>query len=109
MVTVDTCLALILKMNGIKQHPHHSVTSFKLNGKIVMTLNFEMKRCCLKLSSVDQSVFETAQPEVIYAVPNKWGKAGWTLFELSHVKISVLKDAMQCACEYAGAKSIVQK
>jgi len=65
-------------------------------------LDIPNKRVCMKLSDVDQSVFSTKDKVIVYPVPNKWGKLGWTFFELNKVNKNLCVDALQTAyCELA--------
>jgi hypothetical protein len=60
----------------------------------------------MKLSEVDQSVFSTPDKTIVYPVPNKWGKAGWTIFELSKVNKNLCMDALQMAYCGVAPKSL---
>jgi hypothetical protein len=62
----------------------------------------------LKLSPVDQSAFCLFDKTVIYAVPNKWGKQGWTFVELRKVKKEMLMDALTTAFCAVAPKSLAQ-
>jgi len=82
--------------------PHFEKTSFRIKKKIFATLDLKNNRACLKLSAVDQSVFSDFDSGVIYPIPNKWGKQGWTFIELKKVRKDLFKDALTCAyCEVA--------
>ena len=97
-----TSFALSFEMTDETQH--HEIISFRAKKKIFATLNKPENRACLKLSLIDQDVFSTTNPGVIYPVPNAWGKYGWTLVNLAKVKKVVFKDAMTCAyCNVAPA------
>ena len=41
---------------------------------------------------------------IFYPVPNKWGKQGWTMVELSNVRLEIFKDALMCSYENVTAK-----
>ena len=70
-----------------------------------MTMNAKENRICIRLNSVDQSVFASFDVSVIYPVPNAWGKYGWTLINLKKVKKEMLKDAVTTAyCHVAPPK-----
>jgi hypothetical protein len=42
-------------------------------------------------------VFCLIDQSAIYPVPNKWGKQGWTIFELTKVNGAMMKDALATA------------
>ncbi|GAB3933929.1 MmcQ/YjbR family DNA-binding protein [Larkinella terrae] len=77
--------------------PHFENTSFRVKKKIFATLAEKHNRACLKFSEVDQSVFSSFDQTVIYPVPNKWGKQGWTFIELAKVEEETLIDALKTA------------
>jgi hypothetical protein len=76
---------LALSFPETTEEPHFEKTSFRVRKKIFATYDEMNHRACLKLSEVDQNVFSTNQTGVIYPVPNKWGKQGWTFFEMDKI------------------------
>ncbi len=97
MVTASAFKQLALAMPNAIETPHFENTAFKIREKIFTTLNRKESRCCLKLSVIDQSVFCTFDKEVIFPMPDKWGKQGWILVNLRNVKKDMLKDALTTA------------
>ena len=81
----------------VQQAPHFENVSFKIKGKIFATLNEKENRACVKLNFIDQSVFCAYKKEVMYPVPNKWGKHGWTNISLLLIPQEMLHDALQTA------------
>jgi predicted DNA-binding protein (MmcQ/YjbR family) len=89
-------------LTAVTQSPHFEKPSYRIKNKIFMTHNLKENRVCVRLSEVDQNVFSTTNKDAIQPVPNKWGKYGWTLVSLKHVKKTVLKDIVTCAyCQVA--------
>lgn len=102
MVTIATFRKLALSFPEAVELPHFENASFRIGKKIFATLSEKNKKACLKLSEINQSVFSSFDKTIIYPVPNKWGKQGWTFIELSKVKKELLKDALTTAyCEVA--------
>lgn len=102
MVSIQNFKNLALSFPGVTEQPHFEKTSFRTNKKIFATLNEPENRACLKFSLVDQSVFCAFDKEVIFPVPNKWGKQGWTLIDLNKIRKPMLKDALtQAYCQVA--------
>ncbi|MBI3234336.1 MAG: MmcQ/YjbR family DNA-binding protein [Bacteroidetes bacterium] len=94
MVSFETLHQLALSYEGATEQPHFEKTSFRANKKIFATYDAKKQLACLKLSEVDQDVYSTLGKVAIYAVPNKWGKQGWTLFDLNIVSKELLADAL---------------
>lgn len=94
-----------LSFDEVREAPHFDKIAFKVKGKIFATLNLVHFRACVRLSPVDQHVFCAYKEDVIYPVPNAWGKYGWTLIHLKKVRKSMFKDAMTSAyCHVAPPK-----
>lgn len=101
MVAINTFRKLALSFPESIELPHFEKTSFRVKKKIFATLS-ENERACLKFSEIDQSAFCSFDKTIIYPVPNKWGKQGWTFIELRKVKRDMLIDALTTAyCEVA--------
>jgi hypothetical protein len=97
MVSFETVRKLALAFEEAEELPHFEKTSFRIKKKIFATLNVKENRACLKLSETDQSVFCAFDKEVMYPVPNKWGKQGWTLVNLKNIRKDMFSDAINCA------------
>jgi predicted DNA-binding protein (MmcQ/YjbR family) len=105
MVTESTCRELALSLPEAHEEPHFEKPSFRVGRKIFATLNRKENRICVKLSEIDQDVFSSFDSSIIYPVPNKWGKQGWTLVDLGRVREDMLRDILNAAyCEVAPVK-----
>ncbi|MFN8155008.1 MAG: MmcQ/YjbR family DNA-binding protein [Bacteroidia bacterium] len=105
MVKHETFTKLALSFAETSAGQHHEVISFKVKGKIFATLNPPFQRACVRLNPVDQDVFCAYDPEVMYRVPNAWGKYGWTNINLKKIRKEMLVDAIRSAyCTVAPAK-----
>ncbi len=105
MVSIKTLYSVALSFPETTEQPHFEKTSFRVGKKIFATYDKELNRVCIKLSEIDQDVFCTYHKEVIYPVPNKWGKQGWTFIELKKVPKEMFVDALTTAyCEVAPKK-----
>jgi hypothetical protein len=100
MITVANFKTLALSFPDVTELPHFDKTSFHISKKVFATLNEKENRACIRLSAIDQSVFCAFDLTVIYPVPNKWGKQGWTLINLAKIKKAMLKDALTQAYKY---------
>lgn len=106
MVTIDTFRQMALALPEVTEHPHAGNRAFKVGSKIVVTLNSAENRVCLKLSELDQDLFSAFDRTVIYPVPNKWGKHGWTLVSLQKVEVETLHDALIAAYCHVAPKRL---
>lgn len=105
MVTIEATRSFALSFDQAEEHPHFENIAFKVKKKIFATLNAKENRACLKLNEIDQSVFSSFDKQVMFPVPNKWGKQGWTLVNLEKVSEEMLRDALTTAyCTVAPSK-----
>ncbi len=105
MVDLNFLRTLALSFPEATEEPHFEKTSFRVKKKIFATYDDSKKRACIKLSEIDQNVFSSIDPKVIFPVDNKWGKQGWTLIEMNTVNPDLFKDALTTAyCEVAPKK-----
>ena len=105
MVTIDTFRKLALSFPEATEEPHFEKTSFRVKKKIFATYDDKYKRACIKLSEIDQDVFSSTDRTIIYPIPNKWGKQGWTFIEMKKVHKDLFADALTTAyCEVAPTK-----
>ena len=106
MITIDEFRKLAFSFSDVVELPHFDKTSFRVNKKIVATLDEKKNIAMLKLSLVDQSVFCDMSNGEIYPVSGAWGKQGATYFDLKKIKKKILKDAMQCSYNLVSAKKM---
>ena len=94
MVSINKFRLIALSLPETVEQPHFEKTSFRVKKKIFATLDEKQQKATLKFSLVDQSVFCLADKSAIYPVPNKWGKQGWTVIDLTKVNKTLLEDAL---------------
>jgi predicted DNA-binding protein (MmcQ/YjbR family) len=97
VVDIETIRKHAMILPNVTEEPHFEKTSFRINKKIFATYDAKKNRVCLKLDEINQSVFCAFDKRIIYPVDNKWGKQGWTLFEISEIKKEMMIDALNCA------------
>lgn len=93
----------------VTEEPHFDKTSFRIRKKIFTTLDTRHHRACVKLTEVDQSIFTSSDPKMIYAVPDKWGKMGWTYVELKKVNKKMLSALLTTAYCTVAPKTLAKK
>lgn len=108
MVTISTARALALSLPEATEKSHFETPDFRVRNKIFATLHKDKKRMVVKLSLVDQSVFSSFDKDVMYPIPNGWGRQGWTFIELSKVKKPMLTDALTTAWKTVAPPTLVK-
>ncbi len=94
MGSLKTARSIALKFEGAEEQTHFEKPSFRVKKKIFMTLDEPKNIACIKLSEIEQDIFCTIDANVIYPVPNKWGKQGWTLINLKLIKKELFVEAL---------------
>ncbi|OIV42957.1 MmcQ/YjbR family DNA-binding protein [Flavobacterium johnsoniae] len=94
MVSIENFRKTALSFENAIEEPHFEKTSFRVNKKIFATFDEKNNRAVLKLNEIDQSVFCASSEMIFYPIPNKWGKQGWTIVELSKVRPEMFEDAL---------------
>jgi hypothetical protein len=106
MVSVNTFRKMVTSFKEVEELPHFDKTSFRVRKKIFSTLEVKRKRACLKFTDMQQADFIAYNSDIVYPVPGKWGKMGWTYFELSKVPSSIVKDALRISYLDIAPKSL---
>jgi predicted DNA-binding protein (MmcQ/YjbR family) len=105
MITTESVRKLALAFEEATEEPHFEKTSFRIKKKIFASIDEVNKLVCIKLTEIDQSVFSAYDNTIIYPVPNKWGKQGWTFIDMKKVPAKMFKDALtQSYCTVAPKK-----
>lgn len=104
MVSIDTFRKLAMSFPNVTEEPHFEKTSFRINKKIFATFDEKNNNAILKLNEIDQSVFCSSSEMIFYPIPNKWGKQGWTIVELSKVRAEMFEDALILSYQNVVAK-----
>jgi len=106
MVDIEKAGQMALSLPGTAEQEHHGIPSFRANNRIFATIWVKENRMMVKLSPIDQSVFNSFDPSIFYPVPNKWGLKGATFVELNKVREDMLEDALNIAWQGATAKKL---
>ncbi|MBF4493932.1 MmcQ/YjbR family DNA-binding protein [Flavobacterium sp. MR2016-29] len=104
MVSIETFRKLAMSFPDATEEPHFEKTSFRVNKKIFSSFDEKNNQAVLKLNEIDQSVFCASSEMIFYPIPNKWGKQGWTIVELSKVRPEMFEDALIRSYENVIAK-----
>jgi hypothetical protein len=109
MVTVEVFRQMALSLPDTVELPHFEKTSFRVNKRIFATMDEKKKTAVLMFSPLEQSVFCAFDKTIIYPVPGGWGRQGCTVFELSKMKKTMMKDALEVVYNEILAKSKKKK
>lgn len=93
VVSSATFTKMALSFPEAEEAPHFEKNSFRVRKKIFATLNEAENRATIKLSEIDQSVF-CCNEVLMFPVPNKWGKQGWTHINLNTIPEEMCLDAL---------------
>jgi predicted DNA-binding protein (MmcQ/YjbR family) len=97
MISIKTFRQIALSFEGATEEPHFEKTSFRVKKKIFATLNEKENRATIKLSLEEQDLFCVYDKDVMFPVPNKWGKQGWTHINLKTIPREMCEDALRTA------------
>lgn len=89
MITFAQVEEFALSLEATDRHPHFNITSFKVKGKIFLTLNEAAGHVTIRLSQAVQAMYVEYYPGTIYPVASAWGKHGWT-----HVALETVQDEL---------------
>jgi hypothetical protein len=109
MATLDTVREIALSFEAAEELPHFEITSFRVKKKIFVTMNAEMQHITIRLTEVDQSIYCQYNSEIVYPVPNKWGKLGWTHVNLPLVDAEMLRELIRLSYCIAAPRKLADK
>jgi len=107
MATAADLRRIALSLTGTTEAPHFDRMAFKV-ARIYATLAADRLTANLKFSPDEQEFKCMLAPDAFTAIPNAWGKQGWTTVTLSALKVAELRDALETAWRH-GAPSAKAK
>jgi len=103
MTTAKDVRRIALSLAGTSEAPHFDRTAFKV-VRIYATMPPDGLSINLKLTPDEQELKCTVAPEAFSAVPNAWGRQGWTTVTLSALTVAELTNALEMAWRHGAAK-----
>jgi len=82
-------------MEGAGEQPHFNRTAFTVKKKIFATLSLEDHTLNLRFTPATQFIFCPPHSEVIFPIPNGWGRQGWTTINLNKATKKLVTDALK--------------
>jgi hypothetical protein len=104
VATANDVRKLALNLESTTEAPHFDRTAFKAK-RIYATLAADGKTLNLKLTPEEQEFKTMMAPEVFSAIPNAWGRQGWTAIDLKSISKAELSAALTMAWEHGRAKA----
>ncbi len=95
MLTKEQAKQLALSLEGTGEQPHFDRTAFTVKKKIFATLSLKDRTLNLKFTPQVQFIFCPPQSDVIFAIPNGWGRQGWTTINLDKANKKLVKSALE--------------
>ena len=99
MATGNDLRRLALALEGTTEAPHFDRAAFKV-ARIYVTLAADGKTANFKFTPDEQEFKCMMAPEAFAAIPNGWGRQGWTTATLSKLKAAELKAALEMAWQH---------
>jgi hypothetical protein len=100
MATGNDLRRLALSLEGTTEAPHFDRAAFKVKRTYV-TLAADAKTANFKFTPDEQEFKCMVAPDAFAAIPNGWGRQGWTTATLSKLKVAELKAALEMAYRHA--------
>jgi hypothetical protein len=100
MSTAAQFRRIALALEGTSTAPHFDKTAFKV-ARIYATLAPDGLTANLKLAPDEQELKCLVAPDVFAAIPNAWGRQGWTTATLAKLSNAELQAALEMAWRHA--------
>jgi hypothetical protein len=100
MADADDLRRLALALEGTHEAPHFDRAAFKV-ARIYATLAADGRSVNLKFRPDEQELKCLLAPEVFSAIPNAWGRQGWTTMHLASATLADVQGALEMAWRHA--------
>jgi hypothetical protein len=103
MATAKDLRCMAMALEGTSEAPHFDRTAFKA-ARIYVTLAADGRSANFRFTPDEQEFKCMMAPEAFAALPNAWGRQGWTMATLSALSSAELKSALETAWRHAASK-----
>jgi YjbR len=103
MATGKDLRRIALSLEGTTEAPHFDRAAFRVH-RIYVTVAADGRTANFKFMPDEQELKCITAPEAFAAVPNAWGRQGWTTATLSKLSAAELKHALEIAWAHAVPK-----
>jgi hypothetical protein len=104
MATAADLRRIALSLAGTTEAPHFDRTAFKV-ARIYTTLAADGRSANFKFAPDEQALKCEVAPEAFAAIPNAWGRQGWTTGILAKLTEADLRNALELAWRHAQPKA----
>lgn len=109
MPSLSEFYSLALSLPEVTVEPHFEKASFRIKKKILATINEKEGWATLKFTPEEQQMFCKINSEAIFAVPNKWGKLGWTHLKYKILSEEIVSELLKAAYCNVAPKNLIDK
>src|SRR4030095_5837196 len=89
-----------LALDGTTEAPHFDRAAFKVD-RIYVTLAADGRTANFKFTPDEQELKCTVASDAFAAIPNAWGRQGWTTAKLAALSAAELRHAIEMAYAHA--------
>ena len=100
MATARDFRRIALSLEGTSEAPHFDRRAFKV-ARTYATLADDERSANFKFAPDEQALKCTVAPDAFTAIPNAWGRQGWTTVKLSALSAEELRHALEMAWRHA--------
>jgi hypothetical protein len=104
MATGRDLRRLALALDGTVEYPHFDRAAFKV-VRTYVTLAPDERTANFKFTPDEQELKCMVAPDAFAAIPNAWGKQGWTTATLASLTVAELRAALAMAYVHAVKKT----
>lgn len=108
MATAAQLRKIALSLDGTTEAPHFDRAAFKVK-RIYVTLAGDRKTANFKFSPDEQALKCLVAPDAFAAIPNAWGRQGWTCGTLAVLSEAELRAALEMAWRHAQPPARITK
>ena len=96
---LDTYIATLPE---VEVQPHFHKISYRVAGKIFVTIDDAKSEVTIKLRREEQEEYHELMSDYVFSVPNKWGNHGWTIVKYDAIEQKVMESLIKKAyCQVA--------
>ena len=108
-MTEDEVRTLALSLPETEEAPHFDATSFRVRGKIYLTLGEGRgdMQVVLKLPPHIQEAVRLSDPAIVEPAEGYWGRKGWTRVDFHRMETAMLTDLVRLAWRGVAPKRVI--